>query len=330
MTFEEMDKYRRKFASNSIRLMKQPLNDGMSNEELAEITLEVNQCLIKHELATDNKFSSCDFGVNALIPGVKTISEKTACIADLILNKYCPLNPEQEYHHFTNLKAFESIIANKKIRLASVAKRFKEQEYLPFYKAHGMCGYKSQKDETGKPLGKSICENSFYISFTNNCLDSQQEDYMWKEFANKGSGVRLVFKSCSDKGELRKMYYPPDENKTCIEPLRELICIASKKNKRFVPKGLSRMGFFYLPAKYRKEQEYRLLIRKESCNCLSLSIHYQKTCCFKGYEYIEIPLNDNSFPIYLKLEKVITGRKANKREIREIIESSGLTEIEVL
>ncbi|MDR1097943.1 MAG: hypothetical protein LBL57_07420 [Tannerella sp.] len=68
-----------------------------------------------------------------------------------------------------------------------------------------------------KCLGNDICANSFYISFTDDNLDIKQEDYMWNEFADKGTGVRLVFGLCNDsKLDLRKMYYPPNNSNTSI------------------------------------------------------------------------------------------------------------------
>jgi hypothetical protein len=287
-----------------------PLIDG---KERQNITNEVNQCIAKYGHYKKKLFvSSLGITNNIVMEGSSHI------LTDLVLNEYFPLNPVREYHHFTNVKAFESILKSKKLRLASVAKRFNEDEYLPFYNAHNMNGYAIT--DNGKKLGQEICENSFYISFTDNNLTESQENYMWNYFADNNKGVRLVFKLCNDTNlDLRKMYYPPGHN-AAIKLITELLEISSKRNRYFVLHGLSKMGFFYLPKKYCIENEYRLLIQKDyACNQLGLPILHQKTGVCKEYEYIEIPFNDKNFPIHLQLEKVIIKNKTNRTEIERIL-----------
>jgi len=317
--------------SNNLSMNDNPI---IIFKDRQSITNEVNQCIIKYGQSKNNLFvCSGDNQEKRLVITDKTITEEGQppyILTDLVLNKYFPLNPVQEYHHFTKIKAFDSIIKTKKLKLASVAKRFDEDEYLPFYNAHNMNGYTFLTDN-GKKLGEEICENSFYISFTDNVLTKFQEDYMWDEFADNRKGVRLVFKLRNEtKLDLRKMYYPPDKNNKSIELLMELLEISSKRNRNFVLYGLSKIGFFYLPHKFKVEKEYRLLIQREIA-CKNLNLHIQKdTCDCKEYEYIEIPFNDKNFPIHLQLEKIIISEKKYKTKIERIIENTEFNKIPIV
>lgn len=290
----------------------------VTSQEIKVITSEINACLIKYGLCTDEIFEYGDIIVpndSDCIAEASTIDGQK--LATLILDKYFPLNPVSHYHHFTDITGFEGIISNTKLRLASVSKRFEESEFLPFYEAHSMHGYEL-RTQNGIPLGEDLCKNAFYISFTGDNLSKEEEMQMWGYFS-KGGGVRLIFELCHSKGlDLRKMYYPSDDIDVDIKELTDLLSIASKRNRHLVIPGISRIGFFYLPCKYHTEKEYRLLIMRNSAQYLNLPFRTHHS----GYEYTEIPINDTNFPICLKLKKVVINMSTDKDKVETILKSN--------
>lgn len=279
-------------------------------KEICEVTKEVNDCIVKYGQSGNGLFvCSGDNQEKRLVITDRTISEESCpphILTDSILEKYFPLNPIKTYHHFTDLNAVLSIIRSGKLRLTSVAKRFNEYEFLPFYDAHNMTGYKDRVTN-GVSLGEELCKNAFYLSLTD---ESNQNPTMLNDFGN----VRLVFDLINNRCiDLREIYYP--NKKTDLEFLTELEAIAQKRGKDFIIHGLSRIGFFYLPIHWKDEREYRLLIFRDKTKCLNLSFGVSG----EGFEYIEIPFDDNSFPIHLTLTKVIVQTDDSKKQVEELL-----------
>jgi len=277
------------------------------------ISTEVNQCLTKHPLNYLPTFDLNDFRTtNKII----TNHLATSKLSDLILKNYFPQNPISEYHHFTDIDAFENILKTKRLWLFSVKKRFGENEFKPFYSAHKMDGYELKKNSAGIALESELVENAFYTSFTNDKLTKKAENYMWKYFA-KNTGVRMVFEVNNLNTDLRQVYYPSSPTKTDLPLLTDLCEIATKMNKYLILNRIATIGFFYLPHYYNIEQEYRLLIKRVTGEYFNFQFGQKD-----GYEYLKFPFNITNPLAELKLKKIIFDINTDKIKAKNIIKSN--------
>jgi hypothetical protein len=277
------------------------------------IVADVNQCLANYTLTYSPTFDFNDFRTP-----LQTITNylATSKLSDIILKNYFPQNPITEYHHFTDIDAFENILATKKLWLFSVKKRFSEDEFKPFYTAHKMDGYELRKNSVGVALENELVENAFYTSFTNTKLSSTAEDYMWEYFA-KETGVRLVFEVVNLNTDLRQVYYPQTSTRSDIPLLTDLIEIAKKRNKFLIISRIATIGFFYLPHKYCIEQEFRLLVKRETGKYFNLSFGSKA-----GFDYLEFPFNQTNPIAEFRLKKIIFDTKTDVKRAEQIIKSN--------
>ncbi len=221
-------------------------------------------------------------------------------LTKLILNNYFKQNDSKEYHHFTTIENFESIVKYEKLWLFSVAKRFNENEFRPFYTAHKLHGYDVRTNSKGQTLAQEFAGDAFYTSFTNSNIQPVALNYMWEYFAEKGTGVKLVFEVSDLHTDLRKVYYPPNSTETALPLLMALQNISKKKfNKELVFKQLSRIGFFYLPSDFNPEYEFRILIKRMTADLLQLKIQKHSN----GFEYLELPFESSGI-VNFKLKDV--------------------------
>lgn len=279
------------------------------------IANEFNDCLNNESLRYPVKLYFNDFVVtNNVISNIGVgISNK---LTNLFLDNYFPQNPILEYHHFTDIKAFENILETKKLWLFSVDKRFSEDEFLPFYQAHGMDGYEKRITCNGEAYAKELVRNAFYISFTNDKLQESSEKKMWSYFA-KDTGVRLVFEVTNLIPDLRQIYYPKNIIEIDIPLLTKFIDIAKKRNKFLIIDRIATIGFFYLPHKYTSENEYRLLVKRETGHFFNFIFGIKD-----GYEYMEFPFNQSNPLGEIKLKKIIFGKNTDRKMALEIINSN--------
>ena len=221
-------------------------------------------------------------------------------LTNLILNNYFKQNDSHEYHHFTTIESFESIIKDEILWLFSVSKRFSEDEFKPFYVAHNMPGYELRKNSKGQTLAEEFVGDAFYTSFTNSNIQPTALNYMWDYFAGKGTGVKLVFEVSDLLTDLRKVYYPPNPTDNALPLLMVLQNISDNSFKRkLVFKQLSRIGFFYLPHKFNLENEFRILIKRLTADLLQLKIQKHSN----GFEYLELPFQSSGI-VNLKLKEI--------------------------
>ncbi|MEA5429237.1 hypothetical protein [Arcicella lustrica] len=279
---------------------------------------EINRCLTGHKLTYKPTFDFNDFMTTE---NIITNLLATNKLTDLILKNYFQQNPIGEYHHFTDLAAFESILTNKKLWLFSVKKRFGENEFKPFYKAHHMDGYELRQNSSGVPMENELVENAFYASFTNDRLSTDAETYMWDYFAKK-TGVRLVFEVNEVNTDFRQIYYPDKATRTDISLLTDLIDIATRRNKYLIIERIATIGFFYLPCDYKIEQEYRLLVKRETGNDFGMKFGTKD-----GHEYMEFPFNTSNPLAQFKLKKVIFDTGTDIMKAEQIIASSEFVSI---
>ncbi len=281
--------------------------------ENISIALEINQCLANHKL----KFSPT-FNFNDIRTTDKIITNhhSNRKLSDIILKNYFPQNPSTEYHHFTDIRAFQNIIKKKELWLFSVKKRFEESEFKPFYDAHNMDGYKLRKNGEGVPMENELVENAFYISFTDDSISSESEKYMWEYFAKK-KGVRLVFEASNINTHLRKIHYPTIATEKDLPLLTDLLKIGQRRNKYLIPSGIATIGFFYLPHEFNIEGESRFLVTRETGKIFNLEFGKKD-----GFEYLKFPFNVINPLAEFKLTKIIINTNTDINEVVGIIKSS--------
>lgn len=277
------------------------------------IAKEINQCIKNHKLDYAPTIQFDDFQItNNIITNLLTNSK----LSDLILNNYFPQNPLAEYHHFTDIDSFASIIEKKELWLFSVKKRFKECEFKPFYDAHNIDGYRLRQNIEGVPMENVLVENAFYTSFTDDKLSKEGERYMWKYFA-KETGVRLVFELLNLQTHLRQVYYPKSSTQKALPLLIDLINLAHQRNKNLIPKEIATMGFFYLPSSLNIERESRLLVKRNVGQYYNMEFGNSN-----DFEYMRFPFNRTNPIAEFKLKKVIFDTNTDVIKAERIIKSS--------
>ena len=241
-----------------------------------------------------------------------TVTEKTvsdlvkpnAKLSDAITNFLWPSFASACVYHYTSRDAAEKILNTGIFRLTNIAKRFCDGEIATFCKTHQLNGYLEQ-DGSGNPRYKHlIMPNTFYASFTDVNLTTDQEEYFWRQFA-ACDGVRLKIDITASNPNFRKIYYEQIKGKQ-IGLLLDLTSQIRKKYKReFILKGISRLCSFYLSGKdYGIENEYRALYRvwegfgpqpktDETNSYIELPLNAMSEC---GYELKVIEVHANEEP----------------------------------
>lgn len=194
----------------------------------------------------------------------KTVSDlvkPNARLSDAITNYLWPSITSATVYHFTSKKSAESILRTGFFRLYNIAKRYHEGEIKTFCETHDLNGY-LENDENGDPKYKNlIMPNTFYASFTDATLTSEQEEYFWRTFS-AADGVRLKFDVVASNPNFRKMRYEQTEGRPICVLSNLSKCLREKYGREFILKGISRLCSFYLSGKdYGKENEYRALYR---------------------------------------------------------------------
>jgi hypothetical protein len=106
----------------------------------------------------------------------------------------------------------------------------------------------------------NIMNNSYYASFTDSAISSFEEKVFWDRFASP-DGVRLTLEVEAANPNFRRITYGPP-GKTPIPILADVAdCLATKYNRLFTLRGISRLCLFYLANGYDSEQESRIVYR---------------------------------------------------------------------
>ncbi|RZJ86357.1 MAG: hypothetical protein EOO20_18460 [Chryseobacterium sp.] len=276
--------------------------------EIKEIAMEINECLTKHDLLYKPTFDHFDLNMSG---NIITNHNATCKLSDIIFKNYFFQEPLTQYHHFTRLEFFDSIITQKELWLFSIKKRFGEGEFKPFYDAHNMDGYSLRKNAAGIAMEDELVDNAFYISFTGDSLPEYDEKDMWSCFAGK-DGVRLVFEVSNVNTHLRSIHYPSPKSETYLPLLKDLIAIAAKRDKMMIIKGTATIGFFYLRKDLHYEQECRLLVKRDIGEFYQMTFGKNKD----GYEYMRFPIDSENPIAKFKLKKVIVRNEQDLEAIK--------------
>jgi hypothetical protein len=264
--------------------------------KLSNLIEDINIILKKHSINEQINYSSIitteNIVYDSLVPSAKKLSK-------LIIDSIWPSINNQIVYHYTNKSVVESIINNQTFRLYCISKRFHENEILTFCQNHSLTGYLHNNEY------KKLMSNTFYSSFTDTNLDIDEEKYFWNNFTLNNEGVRLKLKITATSPDFRKIKYEEAQGKA-IPILNDLVTVIRKKyNREFILAGISRLCSFYLPSKWKVENETRILFRVWENN--------------KGLikndnlnDYIEIPLEvENGIGFKLEIIEIQTDEDLN-------------------
>ncbi|KPM25506.1 hypothetical protein AAJ72_07660 [Citromicrobium sp. RCC1885] len=156
--------------------------------------------------------------------------------------------------HYTDRAGFRGIMQSGELHLSPLARRLDQGELDTFAWEHGLDGY-VEKNGPVKPLLRQAAADLFYTSFT----ALPPNDDLWAGFGDQGNGYRLRFEvTPSGAGQLREIRY--HGSTTLLRKVNDALVDAGLP--RFILKGISRVGAFYLPATWRHESETRLLAKR--------------------------------------------------------------------
>lgn len=279
--------------------------------------------IIDEELAKSGITTRCD--INAICITQKIVVEHDSeseppIISEAILNHHFPrISDALELAHFTSFDACFGILNSNALHLCSILKRINEQEFQPFSQAHGLDGYLATSN--GEPYYQTLMRDLFYTSFTER--DPKDEAYMWNIFAKGGTGAKLIFrvKVNQRRSELRPILYHSSSSSptTLIKTLSDRIL--NECGRHFIPRGISRIGAFYLPLGLglENEDETRLLIKAWDYGpARDLVIGSDANA------YIPLALGDSKNQFCdLELLEIQAGPKADNVKLQNILEQTG-------
>lgn len=183
-------------------------------------------------------------------------------LADKLFELYSPKISSGIYYHYTSFVGFQQVISSGNLRFYSTKKRKSIGEFIPFCEEMGLDGYwrRNRHDsEEGEYL--SLMDDLYYKSFVS-CPKTEAE-YLWKTFADQGSGVRLKMQIDvhPDYPDFRKMAYQGTEGHAL---LKKLLQAYREADSNFVPFGVSRMPAYCQLKEFSVQNECRLLAKRHS------------------------------------------------------------------
>lgn len=225
----------------------------------------VEEILPEEICFTDQSLGGKIFVQSRDIVGDETILtfNRNRRLSEIIFSKYFPEPSNSTFFHFTSFHNAKSIIEKKELWLFNLIKRSGENEYVHFFDDHNLKGLDSKKASDGTNMYRSILKEIFYISFAHSkSLNDSSSERLWRNFGDKGCGLRLEFSITPIKDVFRHMFYKSDiQLDLLINEISE--AIRGKFNRVFVVSGISKIGGFYLPEGFDEENEVRLLIKKK-------------------------------------------------------------------
>jgi hypothetical protein len=273
--------------------------------------------IIEKALADAGHQTTVDPNILIVRPSrVFEITGNKGVLSNQICDLMYPHQPVGEFFHYSGMKGFKGIIGHGALRLTHLTKRmFGGGEILTHALQHGWDGYRDYADTLAKDI--------FYTSFTP--TDSTNEREMWRDFGDRGRGVRLrlrveIDRARPQRGELRAIKYLAGE-KTLLNRINDDLAAAGLP--AFLPWKASKIGAFGLPGALHRESEVRLLLK-----------YYQGAADLRKKdgtrEYWEVPINQDNDIAQVTLLAVEAGPDAVLDVVREAAEASPLAKIQVV
>jgi hypothetical protein len=164
------------------------------------------------------------------------------------------INTTVTLDHYTKSVGFRGIMQSGELHLAPLTRRLGQGELDTFAIGHGLKGYIDGKGQATDDMRKAAAD-LFYTSFTN----SKVSNSLWKIFGDHGDGYRLRFEIKAGGGaQLCSIRYQGQE--TLLKQVNDTLVGAGLP--RFIAKGISRIGAYFLPNSLNYEGETRLLAKR--------------------------------------------------------------------
>ncbi len=227
--------------------------------------------------------------------------------------------------HYTSFESFKSIINSKTLRLYSILKREKEDEFKPFSEDFNL--KENLFENNGVPNYKKVMNDIFYTSFTSQ--DNPNVKGMWDEFGENGMGVKISFgiSVIKERSRLRKVIYGSKVT-AAGSPLTKIMKrVEDEAGLSFILRGISNIGAFWLPVgRFEVENESRLLVQGQSFGPLNEIIE-----CDGKYKYIPLKIGPNMNDICeLKIKEITVGKVHDIDDIKEFLVRSGVSDVKLI
>ncbi|MDY0938330.1 hypothetical protein [Pseudomonas viridiflava] len=211
----------------------------------------INDILIRHDVA--GRITAEDL---VITDSLITDSSKER-LSEFIISSIWPSIYSATVYHYTQKGFAESILNTEVLRLSNIGKRYHEGEIVAFCDTHNLTGYLLEDEEGNPAYRKLLVPNTFYASFTDSNISTEEEKRFWQDFAGS-DGARLKIQIEATNPNLRHIYYEKKKG-TPIPLLNEIRrCIKQHTGLEFILRGVSRLCAFYLiGSDYEHEKELR-------------------------------------------------------------------------
>jgi hypothetical protein len=241
-------------------------------------------------------------------------------VAEEIWNRVYPSCPPGRYYHFTKAQSGKDIISSGKLRLYNLHNRYSDDEFRTFCRDHKLDGF---LDPTGSSPDRhrELMDDLFYVSLVD--ASHKDSDLHWNTFASPPphSGVRLEFGiDPANYGGFRRIFYQEHGQMPLFAKLQRAFQAYGRK---FVFNGLSRMPAYYILARFWRESECRLLVKRSALG--SLPEFSVQTVGASRVQYIECEINGATCSKFnLKFVGVTTGKACDHDAVKVQVQASRL------
>jgi hypothetical protein len=200
------------------------------------------------------------------------------------------------FYKYMSLSAFFETMKNKSFRMHSIASQSDTTE--SFYLGDFMCD--EYEDEMKRFQGMLTQKEVLISSFT----ESDDDDYMWENYAGNGKGVCLEFQMRGDN-MLRQVQYI-DQNRSKLGQYRDAIQTLKSEGIRVHFSAIDDTRRFVKDKRFSKEHEWRLV--KEFDGDVDFALYSDRIVCYHDFEFTGPDLKD----LGLRLVSITVGSNQPK------------------
>ena len=209
-----------------------------------------------------NRTESTDSNGKALIEFLLSSNNK---ISKILFDIYYPKAEEASYYHYTKISALKHILKGQ-LKLKPLISNENYDEFRTFYEDHNILGYFHNKDYDGTLMKDALMKDIYIFCMASKTgLEEENEDALWRSFADNGGGVRIEFEVKTKHPDFRKIFYKDKEFDKRDLVINRLQSITKNLYERefYIP-GISKIGSFYLPGTYKIENEVRFVVKRHT------------------------------------------------------------------
>jgi hypothetical protein len=327
------DEYIKKIAES----LKLPMRTDFLNKNYLQEAVTIVNTIIKNSLYSNSQtislndvvFTDYTFGAK------KIVSDRTECkdkkgnilievqysskrrFSQILFDIYYPKANDVSYYHYTKISALNHILKGQ-LKLKPLVSNENYDEFRTFYEDHNILGYFHNKDYDGTLMKDALMKEIYAFCMASKVnLKKENEDALWRSFADNGEGVRIEFEIQTEHPDFRKIFYPDknlDKKDLVINRLQSVIKNLYERDL-YIP-GISKIGSFYLPGIYKIENEVRFVVKKHTDE---YKFNYED-----NNGYLILPFK-NEYAEF-KIKRIKIGEKCStesKEKIKQLILSNG-------